>query len=166
VHRMDEKKWLYIGGGVVVLYLAYKWYQNYEANAQANAANAAQQSDQELAQLMMQQPLAYADTATQPVTTSGPSVDTGNSSLQDLINSILNPSGTSTDTGTSTGTSAATTPKQITNIGGSRPLSGLGHNVSTVNPVPVISNASVSPILTATTQPSLELMPLGSNTIQ
>jgi len=37
---LERKQWLFIAGGIILAYLAYRWYANYSANAAANEAAA------------------------------------------------------------------------------------------------------------------------------
>jgi hypothetical protein len=96
---MDKKRILIIGAGIAVMggagYLLYKWQQSRAASNAANA-DAANQTDAQLAQLMMQSPLSYASNSGTSANVSGPSVDTGNAALQALINSVIDPSTTNT----------------------------------------------------------------------
>lgn len=85
---MDTKKLLYIGGGILVIGGFIIWYRKHEASVSA-ANDVANQNDALLASQLLQQPLAY--TGGGGTSVSGPSVDTGNQSVQDLINSVLNP---------------------------------------------------------------------------
>ena len=122
--KLDKIPWnkvLWIVTGAGVLYGAYKLYLQHAANvAAANAAaNAnANQNDAALAQMMLSQPLAYAGSGGASAAVSTPVVDTGNTALQSLVSSILNPGSTTptdpvtastTGPGTSTGTVATTT---------------------------------------------------------
>ena len=119
---MDKKRILIIGTGIAVMggagYLLYKWQQNLAASNAANA-DAANQSDAQLAQMMMESPLSYASNSGTSASVSGPSIDTGNAALQALIASLINPTSTTPpsttppsglDTGTQT-TSVKDVPK-------------------------------------------------------
>lgn len=99
---MDKKKVLLIGGSVVAVYVVYKLYKSRQASAASqDAANAA--NDYQLLGQLSTLPLMDA---TSLPSGSQMNVDTGNSTLQSLINSILNPgAGASTSSSTdNTGT--------------------------------------------------------------
>jgi hypothetical protein len=108
--KLDKIPWdkvLWIGGAAVAVYFAYQWYNASQATAAANA-NAADQTDAQLAQLLLQAPLTSGEQADSSAEVTAPSVDTGNTELQSLVQSIINPTATSSTT-TSTSTPAATT---------------------------------------------------------
>jgi hypothetical protein len=86
---MDKKRVLIIGAGVMVVGGFAMWFRKYEAN-KASASNNAQSTDAQLAELMMQSPLPYGGSS-EPASVSGPSIDTGNTQLQSIINSVLHP---------------------------------------------------------------------------
>lgn len=91
---IDWKKVAWISGGVVIAGAFLWWLKNQVANSQANAQASSDQqaqTDAQLSAMLLQNPLASANYTAQPVATSTPTVDTGNASLQTLINSILNP---------------------------------------------------------------------------
>lgn len=131
---------LYIGIAVVVAGGGIIWYRKYEANSQATAsanADAQSQSDAELAAMMLEQNSSTASNESS-ATVSGPTVDTGNSELQALVSSILNP--TSTTTNTSSSASSSTTP--------ATPVSTLQTTpVTSTSPIAVNDIANPQPII-------------------
>ena len=167
---MDKKKVLYIAGGLVVAGIAYVVFKNYETNAaasdSANAASAAQdeQNQMQLEALALSQNLGSSDGG---ATVDTPTVDTGDASLQSLINSILNPPASSTPAPTTTTTAAPTTPTTTT---ASNPSPSLPPN--SVSPIAAqpISNGGSNDIgaiaNTGLIQPTILKIPLASSTIQ
>jgi hypothetical protein len=109
--KLDKIPWdkvLWIGGGAVAIYFAYQWYQTQQDNSAA-VANAQAQSDAQLAQIMLEQPLSNGTQSDSSAAVTAPSVDTGNTELQSLISSILNPTATTTSTPSTTTTSTPPT---------------------------------------------------------
>jgi len=91
--NFDWKKIGLWGGGItaigVIGYWLYQYQQTAAANSAAQAAQDSQNQNQALAALMTE---SYTGGGSASV--SGPTVDTGNNSLQALIASILNPPAT------------------------------------------------------------------------
>lgn len=138
------------------------WLQKYLQQQQANAesdARSQNQTDAQLAYDMLSNPLASASYTAQPVSSSGPTVDTGNETLQQLINSVLNPT-----TGTTTATSTPSNAQPTT-------YSGVAAG-KYFNPAPVQSGGTLQSQLLAngtgtfSTQPGILHMPVATNMVQ
>ena len=154
---IDWKKigmWSGIAGVAgVVGYWLYQYQQTAAANSAAQAATDSQNENQALAALM-EQPLSSGGATDSSASVSGPTVDTGNNTLQALIESILNPPATTTATPAAT-TPAATTPAATTpvdtNTSGpvSAPVGSGANPISTTQPDYVLANpptqAAISP---------------------
>jgi hypothetical protein len=145
--KLDKIPWdkvLWIGGAAVAVYFAYQWYNASQATAAANA-NAADQTDAQLAQLLLQSPLSSGEQADSSADVTAPSVDTGNSELQALVANILDPTSSSsaaTSTSTpATATSTSTPPATATVTASTDP--GTLTTPTTVNtPQPIINQTN------------------------
>ena len=114
--KLDKIPWdnvLWIGGAAVAVYFAYQWYTASQATAATNA-NAADQTDAELAQLLLQTPLSSGEQADSSAEVTAPSVDTGNTELQALVQSIINPTASASTTASTTASTATATPASTT----------------------------------------------------
>jgi hypothetical protein len=114
--KLDKIPWdkvLWIGGGAVAIYFAYQWYNASQATATANAS-AADQTDAQLAQLLLQAPLSSGEQADSGAEVTAPSVDTGNTELQTLVQSIINPTANASAAATSSATPVTTAPATST----------------------------------------------------
>ena len=156
--NVDWKKVAYWGAGSIGVGAVLYWLYQYQQSAAAsNAASQAQQSQDENQALaaLLEQPLSSGSTSSSGASVSGPTVDTGNNSLQTLINSILNPPASTAST-VGTGSIPATDsnpPPVINPIGGpvSAPVgSGANPIGASTQPgyVPVVDepvNVTISP---------------------
>jgi hypothetical protein len=157
---MDSKRVLLIGGGIVAIGGAVIWLHKHAQTAQTNADNAAATDLQE-GSLLLQQPLNYSTGAdSSGVAVSGPSVDTGNESLQALIGSILNPTTQPTQQPTST------QPSQTSPT--SNPVTGptLPPNTVTPKPVTIGTYTPGSSAYDVHITPGIVNMPLATRMIQ
>lgn len=153
----DWKKIGLWGGGITALGVVGYWLYQYQQTAAANnAANlAAESNDQNQAlAALLQQPLSGGGASDSSTEVSGPSVDTGNSGLQALINSILNPS---------SGTVSAT-PTQQPNLP-SAPVGGGGDTgTSSIPSAPIVNQTPINnqgPV-SAGTEPGQLQVPLST----
>jgi hypothetical protein len=83
-----------IAGVVAALATALYYFNEYYQQSNANNAAAQQDAnnnDAQLAAMLLQQPLSNSSGSYSQTQVTGPSVDTGNESLQTLIASILQP---------------------------------------------------------------------------
>jgi hypothetical protein len=88
---MDKKKALLAGGGIAALFIGWKVLHYYE-NKSANQSTQDQtNSDASLLQTMATQPLVSSPVSSGANT--GTSIDTGNEALQQMIDSVINPTG-------------------------------------------------------------------------
>ena len=114
----ENKKYVLIGAGLLIAGGFVLWFRNYESEAQANSEaeqNAQSEQDAQLAGLLLQEPYSTGADASEVQGTTGTDIDTGSETVQQLVNSILNPtSGTST-TGTQSGTPSTSTGTTTTN---------------------------------------------------
>jgi hypothetical protein len=138
---IDWKKigmWSGIAGVAgVVGYWLYQYQLTAAANSAAQAATDSQNENQALAALM-EQPLSSGGTTDSSASVSGPTVDTGNNTLQALIESILNPpvAATTAPVATTPSTPVATTPSdtsQPIGDGGNTTVATTGGPVQATN---------------------------------
>ena len=166
---IDWKKigmWSGIAGVAgVVGYWLYQYQQTAAANSAAQAATDSQNENQALAALM-EQPLSSGGTTDSSASVSGPTVDTGNNTLQALIESILNPPAAATTA------PVATTPSdtsQPIGDGGNTTVATTGGPVQATNG-PVGSSTlsgtnSDAPIIT-TSPGQLRTLPVATMLVQ
>lgn len=158
---MDTKRVLLIGGGILVVGGFIVWFRKYEAN-KAASQDTQSLNDAQLASMMLQQPLAYAGNMSAGSDVSGPTVSTGNESLQTLINSVLNPQ------------QSASTPS-APSVDTRNPVQTVNLPENTVTPQPVMIgtyNPTGNSIVNADsigtvvkTKPALLQMPVYSNRV-
>lgn len=135
----ENKKYVLIGVGLLIAGGFILWFRNYETQQQSNEANAEAESEAEDAQLAQELLAAQYSTGadSSPVATTGPTVDTGNDTLQQLINSVLNP------TSTNETSEPATSTSQTNNIASGNPAPTT-LPPGNVNPEPVLSAPGVN----------------------
>lgn len=133
---MDKQKVILIGGAVAVGGIGYFLYHRHVASVAAQDNIAA--NDAQLAALMMQSPLGSMQPAY-----SAPSVDTGNTQFQQILDSILGTGGDQSQNTTSTLPPAPPTQQATGNPTGS----STGNNIAPPNAPPVNSGPTASPIV-------------------
>jgi hypothetical protein len=174
-----KKIGLYGGGVAVVGVIGYWLYQYQQQAAAASAANNAVQSqdDAQALQALLAAPLENGSAGDSSAAVTGPTVDTGNNTLQALINSILNPStGTVSATPTTPVTSTPISSAPSLPSGGGTASPGIGTGVlppSTLStqPVQVQNPIVIAPVGSGANpigiQPGqLQAMPLQSEAVQ
>jgi hypothetical protein len=152
---IDWKKigmWSGIAGVAgVVGYWLYQYQQTAAANSAAQAATDSQNENQALAALM-EQPLSSGGATDSSASVSGPTVDTGNNTLQALIESILNPpvaATPSTPVATTPSTPVTTTPSTPVDTNTSGPVSApVGSGANPIQaPNSDVTQISISPAI-------------------
>jgi hypothetical protein len=144
---IDWKKigmWSGIAGVAgVVGYWLYQYQLTAAANSAAQAATDSQNENQALAALM-EQPLSSGGATDSSASVSGPTVDTGNNTLQALIESILNP-----PVATTPSTPVTTTPSTPVDTNTSGPVSApVGSGANPIQaPNSDVTQVSISPAI-------------------